>query len=35
LWPQMIRQTEMKVAENEPANLCQSARAEKTVDAGP
>ena len=35
LWPQMIRQTEMKVAANEPANLYQSARAERAADMGP
>jgi putative AlgH/UPF0301 family transcriptional regulator len=32
LWPQMIRQTELKMAGNEPAKVHQSARAEKAAD---
>ena len=32
LWPQMIRQTEMKVAGREPANAYQSPHAERIVD---
>jgi len=31
LWPQMIRQTEMKVAGNEPPDMYRSARAEKVA----
>jgi len=32
LWRQMIRETEMKVAGNEPASVCLSAHAEKLAD---